>query len=176
MYKSFDKLKQAELDVLKSEDKLAAAYVLLAQGTPFINGGQEFLRTKKGDPDSYAADTKEGVHWSADKIDEINAINFDFRNTYSDVQNVYKGLIKLRKANKEAFGANTNATAETKSAGVTRYVTGKFLVYFNASDAAAAVDTDGYDYEVDISSGKVEKKAKSSTSVPAKSFVIFEKN
>ena len=174
LYKSFDKLKQAELDLLKSEDKLAAAYVLLAQGTPFINGGQEFLRTKKGDPDSYAADTKEGVKWT--EIDEINAIDFKMKDTYSVVYNTYKGLIALRKANPEAFGANKDASASIVAKGVTRYETGDFLVYFNASDAAAAVTTTGYSKEVDISSGKVEKKAKSSTSVPAKSFVIFEKN
>ena len=176
LYKSFAEMTETEKASVKAQEKLAASYIFLAQGVPFINGGQEFMRTKQGDPDSYAADTKEGVHWSADKIDEINAINFDFRNTYSEVQKVYKGLIKLRKANPGAFGANTNATAENISDGVIRYVTDKFLVYFNASDAAAAVDTVGYSKEVDISSGSVVENGISSKSVPAKSFVIFKKN
>lgn len=175
LYKSFAEMTETEQASVKAQEKLAASYIFLAQGVPFINGGQEFMRTKQGDPDSYAADTKEGVHWSADKIDEINAINFDFRNTYSDVQKVYKGLIALRKNNKDAFGANTSATAEKISAGVIRYVTGDFLVYFNASDADAAVKTSGYSKEVDISSGIVVENAISSTSVPAKSFVIFKK-
>ncbi|MDY4768454.1 MAG: alpha-amylase family glycosyl hydrolase [Treponema sp.] len=173
LYKSFAEMTETEKASVIAQEKLAASYIFLAQGVPFINGGQEFMRTKQGDPDSYAADTKEGVKWT--EIDEINAINFDFRNTYSEVYNVYKGLIALRKASNGAFGANTDATAENKSAGVTRYVTGDFLVYFNASDAAAAVDTKGYNFEVDISSGSVEKNAISSKSVPAKSFVIFKK-
>ena len=84
-------------------------------------------------------------------------------------------MIALRKANPKAFGANKDATATTVSKGVTRYVTGDFLVYFNASDAAAAVTTSGYSKEVDISSGIVVENAISSTSVPAKSFVIFKK-
>ena len=103
----------------------------------------------------------------------VNSAMYQKKN--EDVFNVYKGLIALRKANKDAFGDNTEANAEKISDGVTRYETGDFLVYFNASDAAAAVTTSGYSKEVDISSGIVVENAISSTSVPAKSFVIFKK-
>ena len=152
---------------IKAQDKLAAAYVFLSQGTPFINGGQEFLRTKRGNENSY--NTSNGATKST------NGIDLNFAVTYSDVYNTYKGLIALRKANPEAFGANKDASAKTVSKGVTRYVTGDFLVYFNASDADAAVKTSGYSKEVDISSGNVVENALSSASVPAKSFVIFKK-
>lgn len=166
-------LSDEQINLIKSQEKLAAAYIFLSQGTPFINGGQEFMRTKLGDPDSYACDVKGGVFWS--NIDEVNAIDLKFKETYEDVYNVYKGLIALRKANPEAFGANTSATAEKISAGVTRYETDDFLVYFNASDAAADVTTTGYSNEVTVSSGSVVEGAITTTKVPAKSFVIFKK-
>ena len=163
----FTKIGEEGLNAVKAQDKLAAAYVFLSQGTTFMNGGQEFLRTKRGNENSY--NTSNGATKST------NGIDLNFAVTYSDVYNTYKGLIALRKANPEAFGANKDATAETVSKGVTRYVTGNFLVYFNASDAAVPVTTTGYDYEVDISSGNVVENAISSASVPAKSFVIFKK-
>lgn len=173
--KKFPKnLSDAQINLIKSQEKLAAAYIFLSQGTPFINGGQEFMRTKLGNPDSYACDLKGGVFW--DNIDQVNAIDLNFKEKNEDVFNVYKGLIALRKTNKAAFGDNTDANAEKIKDGVTRYVTGNFLVYFNASDAAAAVTTTGYSKEVDISSGEVVANTISSTSVPAKSFVIFKKN
>ena len=163
----FTKIGEEGLNAVKAQDKLAAAYVFLSQGTTFMNGGQEFLRTKRGNENSY--------NTSNTSSQSTNGIRLDFADTYSDVKNTYKGLIALRKANPEAFGANKDASAKTVSKGVTRYVTGDFLVFFNASDADAAVDTDGYDYEVDISSGNVVEKSISSTSVPAKSFVILKK-
>ena len=109
------------LEEVKKQDMLSAAFVFLAQGTPFINGGQEFLRTKKGDENSY------------ESPDTINQIDIGFKNTYIDVYNTYKGLIALRKANPAAFGANADAEAETPRPGVTRYTTGNFLVFFNAT-------------------------------------------
>ena len=158
---------------IKTEDKLAAAYVFLAQGTPFINGGQEFLRTKLGDPDSYAADTKDGKFWS--NIDEVNAIDLTFKSTYSDVYNTYKGLIALRKANPAAFGGNTNAAASTPATGVTKYTTGDFLVYFNATTAAYTIDTTGYTTVVDVTSGTPTTSTALPAEVAAKSFVILKK-
>lgn len=164
---STTKIGEDGLDIIKAWDKLSAAYIFLSQGTPFINGGQEFLRTKRGNENSY--NTKNTSSQST------NGIRLDFATTYSDVKDTYKGLIALRKANPAAFGANKDATATTVSKGVTRYETGDFLVYFNASDKDAAVTTTGYSKEVAISSGSVVENAISSTSVPAKSFVIFKK-
>ncbi len=163
-----------KLNAIKAQNKLAAAYVLLSQGTPFINGGQEFMRTKKGDPDSYAADKKGGVFWS--KIDEVNAIDLKMKDKYSDVYNTYKGLIALRKANPDAFGANKDAKAETffeDLKGVTKYTTRNFCVYFNATDSDVKVTTTGYTKSVDVSSG-TPKDAEIVSTVPAKSFVILE--
>ena len=167
-----------QLSLIKSEVKLAGAYIFLSQGTPFINGGQEFLRTKKGNPDSYAADTKGGVTWTntagAYNIDAVNAIDLTMKEKYSDVYNTYKGLIALRKANPAAFGANTSATAEGKN-GVTKYTTGDFLVYFNATDEAVSIEKSGYTKFIDVTSGTPSESTTFPTELPAKDFVILKK-
>ncbi len=154
------------LETIKSEDKLAAAYVMLSQGTAFMNGGQEFLRTKRGNENSYATSNSSSY--------SINGIDLSFKETYSDVYNTYKGLIALRKANPAAFGANKDATAETVSEGVTKYTTGDFRVYFNATDSAVNIDTSDYSKVVDVTSGTLENRELVS-SAPAKSFVILKK-
>lgn len=158
----FTAIKSKGLEEVKAQDKLSAAYVLLAQGTPFINGGQEFLRTKKGDENSYASD------------DTINGIDLSFKEKYSDVYNTYKGLIALRKSNPDAFGANKNASAETVSTGVTKYTTGNFCVYFNATTSAVSINASGYANVVDVTSG-IPTPKEIVSSVPAKSFVILKK-
>ena len=161
----FKALKNSQKLAVYAQDKLAAAYVLLSQGTPFINGGQEFLRTKQGDENSYKSN------------DSINAINLSFKETYSDVYNTYKGLIALRKANSDAFGANSLAEAEVfnSTKGVTKYTTGDFLVYFNATSADVTIDTTGYTKVVDVTSGTPEESTTLPSSVAAKSFVILKK-
>ena len=158
----FSALGKKGLEEVKAQDKLAAAYIFLAQGTPFINGGQEFLRTKQGDENSYQSP------------DSINAIDLGFKKTYSDVYNTYKGLIALRKANSSAFGSNAGAKAETVSSGVTKYTAGAFCVYFNATGDAVQIDADGYAKSVDVSSG-TPTEGDAVSSVPAKSFVILKK-
>ena len=161
----FTAIGPAGLEEVKKQDMLSAAFVFLAQGTPFINGGQEFLRTKKGDENSY------------ESPDTINQIDIGFKVTYSDVYNTYKGLIALRKANPAAFGANAAAEAETPRPGVTRYTTGDFLVFFNATISDYPIpdgDKTGYTKAVDVSSGAV-KDGTIPSSVPAKGFVILKK-
>lgn len=176
-WKPVTQLTDTQKKLIADQNKLAAAYVFLSQGTPFINGGQEFMRTKKGNPDSYAADTKGGHTWSQKEIDECNAIDLSFKDTYSDVYNTYKGLIALRKANPSAFGANTtSASASTVKPGVTEYTTGDLLVYFNATDADVAIeDATGYTKSVDVSSGTPTEVAVLPANVAAKSFVILKK-
>ena len=70
----------------RAMDKLAAAIVLTAQGIPFIQAGQEFLRTKGGDHNSY------------DKPDSVNMIRWRCKVEHHDVYEYYRGLIALRRA------------------------------------------------------------------------------
>ena len=162
----FKKIGSEGLAEVIEEDKLSGAYVLLSQGTAFINGGQEFLRTKHGNENSYNKSNSTAY--------STNGIDLSFKKTYSDVYNTYKGLIALRKANPEAFGLNKNAAASTVSEGVTKYTTGDFCVDFNATDNAVKIDASGYAKSVDVSSGTPTEGAVAA-SVPAKSFVILKK-
>lgn len=65
---------------------LATSILLLAQGVPFIHGGQEFLRTKEGDANSYKSP------------DEINQFEWERVTTFQQSVAYVKGLIALRKS------------------------------------------------------------------------------
>ncbi len=82
-------------------DKLAAAMVYLSQGIPFIQAGQEFLRSKPF-PGGMAFD-----HNSYKSPDAINSLKWDRKSEYKSVFEYYKGLIALRKAH-TAFRMYTN--------------------------------------------------------------------
>jgi len=159
------------LAAVKKQDKLAAAFVLLSQGTPFINGGQEFLRTKLGNDNSYASP------------DTVNQIDLSMKNTYADVYNTYKALIALRKSYK-AFTAASSAAASAPAAGVTVYSVsgsnGNFTVLFNAtpSDYTLTVPVEGYPVTLSESDGSVSVAAALSdtASVPAKSCTVIKTN
>lgn len=149
---------------MKKQDKLSAAFIYLAQGTPFINGGQEFLRSKKGNHNSYMAP------------DAVNGIDISFAEKYSDVYNTYKALIAFRKANSKYFGANESAAAETLSPGLVKYTTGKFTVYFNANDNAKDINESGKQIVINETNGTYSTAANGKIAkVAGKGFVIIEK-
>jgi pullulanase len=182
-----------QIELIKKEQTLAGAYVMLSQGTAFMNGGQEFLRTKKGNPDSYSADTKGGVKWTNDagdkNIDDVNTINLTFKETYSDVYKTYKGLIAFRKQYSSLFGSFTETNVQKakdlnkdRVDGVTKYrvdgTTDKFLIYFNATEkefVPLADDIKDYTKVIDVTSGTPTESTTLPASVPAKSFVILKK-
>jgi pullulanase len=70
----------------RAMDKFAAAIIFTSQGIPFIQCGQEFLRTKGGDHNSY------------DKPDAVNMIRWREKAEQYDVVEYYRGLIELRRA------------------------------------------------------------------------------
>ena len=184
------KVSADQLNLIKKQSKLTAAYLFLSQGTPFINGGQEFLRSKKGNPDSYSADKKGGVVWTNEpgenNIDDVNTIDFAMKDSNRDVYNIYKGLIALRKSNADIFGNRTDALARVVRdedgqaiKGVTEYYpageNGGWCIYFNASDEDLEIDTEGFTKQVDVSDGLPKESAIKSETVSAKSFVILKK-
>lgn len=69
----------------KAMDRLAAAVLFTSQGIPFIQSGQEMLRTKHGDDNSY------------NKPDSVNMIRWDQKLENRDTVGYYQGLIGLRK-------------------------------------------------------------------------------
>ncbi|MDX2042732.1 MAG: type I pullulanase [Acidobacteriota bacterium] len=72
----------------RAMDKLAAAAVFTSQGIPFIQAGQEFLRTKGGDHNSY------------NKPDAVNMIRWRDKLEHGDVYEYYQGLIALRRVHR----------------------------------------------------------------------------
>ena len=163
-WKEYADFSEAQKESLRKQNKLAAAFVILAQGTPFINGGQEFCRTKRGYENSYIS------------CDKVNQIDLSFKDKFRDVYDTYKGLIYLRKMNPTAFGANLFATAETLAHGVTKYTTENFCVYFNATKWEYIVETYPYQFIVEVSSGiPSESTIQGKHAVPPMSFVILRR-
>jgi pullulanase len=70
-----------------SMDKLAAGIVLTAQGVPFIHAGDEFLRSKNLNPNSYN-----------DNDPRVNPIDWSLKERHENVFNFYRGMIALRRA------------------------------------------------------------------------------
>jgi pullulanase len=94
----WDKLAISAKDATEAErkqmQKLALSIVLTSQGIPFLHAGTEFLRTKKGNDNSYNAG------------DDINAIDWDLKSKNKDVFEYVQALVKLRKAH-PAFRMST---------------------------------------------------------------------
>jgi pullulanase len=74
-------------------DEFAEGIVFTSQGVPFMQGGDEMLRTKGGNDNSYQAG------------DAINEFDWSRKGTYAPVFNYYTGLIHLRAAH-PAFRMN----------------------------------------------------------------------
>ncbi|MGN1456914.1 MAG: type I pullulanase [Acutalibacteraceae bacterium] len=89
----------SEADRIK-QNLLAAAIVYTSQGVPFIQAGEEFLRTKVKDDGTFE-------HNSYASPDSVNLLDYSRITDYKDVYNYYKGLISFRKAH-SAFRMTTN--------------------------------------------------------------------
>lgn len=87
----WDKLRLSTPDATESArvcmDKLAAGILLTAQGVPFLHAGDEFLRSKKFNANSYK-----------DNAPDVNPINWALKDEHADVFNFYRGMIALRRA------------------------------------------------------------------------------
>lgn len=85
----WDKLELTNSDdsdeVRKQMHKLSSSILLTSQGIPFLHAGQEFMRTKYGDHNSYKSP------------DSINQMDWLRRATFNNEVDYMKGLIELRK-------------------------------------------------------------------------------
>ncbi len=89
-------------------NKLAALFLFTSQGITMIHSGQEFARSKVIPTDNEINDTEKGQldHNSYNKDNYANYINYNHAEINANLLNYYKGLIELRKANKEFRHAN----------------------------------------------------------------------
>lgn len=90
-YTFFDKVSFFGLDEnsTKAICKSGLAILLMSKGIPFIHAGQEFLRSKNGNDNSY------------NLPDEINKIDWQLMVKNKDVVDYFKELIKFRKNHQE---------------------------------------------------------------------------
>ena len=88
----YDKLKLSNPEAKPAEIKkmhlLADSIVLTSQGVTFIHAGQEFLRTKLGDENSYKSS------------DIVNRLDWLRREKNNDTVEYFKGLIEMKKEHK----------------------------------------------------------------------------
>lgn len=92
----FDRLQISRKDASKEDlikmNNLAASVYMLAEGVPFMQAGEEMLRTKTNDDGTF----NENSYSSGDQVNSIkwNDLNDE---TYMNVYEYYKGLIAFRK-------------------------------------------------------------------------------
>ena len=77
----------------------ATSVAFLAQGVPFMQAGQEFLRSKNGDENSYKSS------------DEVNSLKWSTKARNAATTKYFQGLIALRKAH-PAFRMSTTAAVK----------------------------------------------------------------
>lgn len=80
----------APSEIQYATDKLGAAVVLFSQGIPFMQAGQEFLRSKPHPAGGF-------VHDSYNSPDSINSLKWEQATLHRDIVAYYRGLIAIRR-------------------------------------------------------------------------------
>lgn len=134
----FDKLRvsmpSASEEACIAADKLAAALVFLSQGIPFMQAGQELLRSKPAPDGGF-------VHDSYNSPDSVNGIKWNDVTIRRSVMEYYRGLIAIRKRFPE-FRLRTSEEIRTLvkyedigSGALAVHYGEKFLLLINPSEA-----------------------------------------
>lgn len=150
--------------------EIAMGIVMTSQGISFMQAGQEFCRTKKGEENSY------------NLPDSINGINWQRLNDMQSMHQWMKKLIALKK-NNEAFCLGTAALVQQNvwfsqaSNNVIVYHTKdahkKFIVIINAGTNATTIAIPNYKNCKVLLNNK-EVKLGDNTEVKATSFTVLE--
>lgn len=161
-YTLFDRLALVNPDAprqtLIRQNRLAAAFVFLSQGVPFLQAGEEILRTKpkgrgKFDENSYRSP------------DRVNAIRWDTLESpeYQEALAYYKGLIAFRKAHeglrqtgREAVQASVFPVETGNPKAVCYRVEDRYhsiLAIFNADDQPLTMTLPDGTWDVNIHDG-----------------------
>lgn len=161
--------------------KMASAIVLTSQGIPFLHAGQDFLRTKYGDGNSYQSP------------DWVNQLDWERKLQYLDVFQYNKGLIELRKAH-PAFRMRTTEEIqrhleflEMPAPQMVGYVLkdhangdswGQIVVLFNGGTAPQSVSLPGAGWVVVVDGERAGQEALwevpgSEVSIPARTSLVL---
>ena len=135
-------------DIVKMNN-LAAAIYMLSEGTPFMQAGEEMLRTKTNTDGSFESNS----YVSGDAVNRIDWSTLG-EQKYADVYDYYKGLIAFRKAhpvlrltNAEDVSAHVKEITGQDSGMVAFLINGEGIddecremyVVFNASEEAKEI-------------------------------------
>ena len=158
---------KATEEELCAANRLGASLVLLSKGTPFWLAGEEMLRTKKNDHNSYMSS------------DEINNLDWEAlkpgSNAY-EMAEYYKSLIQLRKANPWVYNSEVTAEVIDQSAITMLYTEGETVKGF------AAANPTGSDLVVNLPEGSwtglwnAEGAIQGTVTVPPMSVVLLGAN
>jgi len=148
--------------------KLALSIVLTSQGISFIHAGGEFVRTKKGNENSYNAG------------DSINAIDWDQKTKNYEVYDYIRSLIKMRRE-QPLFRMQTGEEIRKNisfldglAPGVIAFVAGgrkeqgkwsSTLVVFNANSETIDIPLPGGSWYTFVTGNKISEKKKLSGKV-----------
>lgn len=172
-YTLWDKLSLANKDASKEDlidmNKLSAAIVLTSQGIPFINSGEELLRTKKKENGEYDGN-------SYRSSDSVNKIYWNTKKENKDIFDYYRELISLRKnhnvfniGSKEKINKYLKFIDENKFSEIGNLVAytiecddidkywSKVLVAFNGSNMDKYIELDDKGWEVILDKDKVRE-------------------
>lgn len=152
----YDKLGKSSgnAEDLERECKLALTLVLLSQGVPFIHAGQEFMRTKLGNENSYNA------------TDEINHFDWKRVKEQEDFLAYTKGLINLRKSeevlrltSKKEILESVNIIKADNGVIILQleHASSLYYVIVNSNPYGLRFEIELGDYEVLVHEGKVLK-------------------
>ena len=144
-YTLYDRIKAAGIENEETVRKmaiLANSLVFTSKGTAFMLGGEEFLRSKQGDSNSYQSG------------DEINGFDYSLKIRNQDVFETYQKLI--------AFKQETKALQGTEELSVEDYDNGAvislsfnsngrdyLILYRNGSPSSSSFDCSGYEVYLD---------------------------
>ena len=161
----WDKLSITTKDVAKrlKQYKLAAAIYMSCQGRIFIYSGEEFLRTKNGEHNTFNMPI------------ELNRVDWKLAEENKDMVEYYKALIKLRKEltglcdkaadagkNIETFIKNKGllgVKVVNKTIGTTEPLYKEAVIIFNANDEAVKVKLPEGEYKLLLASDGFGKGA-----------------
>lgn len=164
----------ASTEELLAMNRLCAATVFLSRGTPFILAGEEMLRTKGGDHNSYASS------------DEVNNLDWEALTPESDQWQMvfyYYQLITIRRENDFFTKADVAAEVlENNAIAVTWTMDGETVAYaiINPNDEEMHVDLPEGDWWVLLSPtpldpGSGEAEPVHEATVPAVSVLIVKR-
>jgi pullulanase len=126
-------------DERNAMNNLGATVIMISKGTPFWQAGEEMLRTKDGDENSYKSS------------DEINNIDWSVLNEGARQYNTmlyYKGLIQMRKTFGIFTDVNTSISYTEHGSGILEILFedgngGKALVIINPHRASLPFKIEG---------------------------------